>query len=395
MGRARGKLTIKQIEAERARRLAFNQRSNGLAKKVSEFSRKFGVEACLIVYDGYGDGRPLTWPQNSIAVESILEKYKQQKIEGTTPKEFDVKDYFANKIKKAEAEISKVQKDMVMNMYPTWHPYFKSLEGEQLNTFIGIIDGKIQACNKRISMLKKMQQSDETSFTQNTAAVSLPPVLKWDDVMAEPGEWTCQLGEHEELINFSNHVDVQHSETSFTQNTADPLNYPVLSTGTNQFGEMDFTNHVDMQQSETSFTQNTAHTQSMAQEIFYPSNSNQFDVMHDGFSQRQHISDPLKAPASLPPVSAVEFKDLTAEPGEWDDQEWFTDTELLNLDDRAASKLDDGDGIMKWSSQDDGDELLKLISQDDDVFAWKDDSFLKEGMSNISDFGRTDKTLFQ
>lgn len=431
MGRARGKLTIKHIQDDRARKLAFNQRNNNLAKKVSDFSRKFGVEACLIVYDGYGDGRPMTTPQDSTIVRSMLEKYEQQKIEGTstTTKIFDVKDYFANKIKKAEAEISKVHKEIVMKMYPTWHPCFMNMGGEQLKTFIGILDGKIQACNKRISMLNKMQQSDETSFLD-----SIP-----------------------QRQYISNHVDVQQSETSFTQNSADPLNYPVslphvLSTGTNQFGEvvklddemaepiewtgqlgeheelnnfvgkpvqewlakldgigeMDFTNHVDVQQRETSFTQNTAHTQRMAKD---PSNSNQFEGMHDGFYQWQPIYDPLKSPVSLPPVSStnqlgegVEFKDLMAEPGELADQEWFTHTELLNVDDQAPSKLDDGDDdTMKWTSQDEGDELIKLISQDD-VFAWKDDSFLsqneedatlEEGMSNNPDFGRTDKTLFQ
>ena len=394
MGRARGKLTIKHIQDDRARKFAFNQRNNNLAKKVSDFSRKFGVEACLIVYDGYGDGRPITTPQDSTIVRSMLENYEQQKIEGTTTKIFDVKDYFANKIKKAEGEISKVHKEILMKMYPTWHPCFMNMKEEQLKTFISILDGKIQACNKRISMLNKMQQSDETSFldsipqrkyisnhvdvqqsetsfTQNTvdplnSSGSLPPVLptgtnqfgefvKLDDVMAEPREWTGPLGELEELNNFE----------------AEPVQEWLAKL--DEIGEMDSTNHVDVQHSEASFTQNTAHTQSMAQERFYPSNSNQFEGMHDGFSQWQPISDSLKSPVRLPPVLSA---NQLGEGVECTDHEWFTD---------------------------DGDELMKLISQDD-VFAWKDDSFLsqneeyatlEEGMSNKPDFGRTDKTLFQ
>ncbi|AES65831.2 MADS-SRF-like domain protein [Medicago truncatula] len=360
MGRARGKLTLKPIQDERARKFAFNQRNNNLAKKVSDLSRKFGVEACLIVYDGYGDGRPITTPQDSTIVRSMLEKYEQQKIEGTPTEIFDVKDYFENKKNKIESEISKVHKEILMKMYPTWHPCFMNMNGEQLKTFIGILGGKIQACKKRISMLKKMQESDETSFTQNTvdplnSPVSLPPVLstgtnqfgeveKLDDVMAEPRELTGQLGELEEELN--NFVAKPNQE---------------WLAKLDGIGEMDF-------------TQNTAHTQSMAKEIFYPSNSNQFEGMNDGFSQWQPIYDPLKSTVRLPSVLSANQLD---EPGEWTDQEWFT--EFLNVDDQAASKLDDDgdDDIMKWTSQDDGDELIKLISQDD-VLAWKDDSFLSQ-----------------
>jgi len=53
----------------------------------------------------------------------------------------------------------------------------------------------------------------------------------------------------------------QSDETSFLDNipqrqynTDDPLK------ARNEISEIDFTNHVDVQQSETSFTQNSAHT---------------------------------------------------------------------------------------------------------------------------------------
>jgi hypothetical protein len=102
MGRGSGKLTLKQIQNEKVRKSAFIQRNKGLTKKVSEFSKNFGVDVCLIVYDG--DGKPMTWPQDFPTLQSMLTKYEQQKIE-TTSKEFDVKDYFANKKNMVEAEI--------------------------------------------------------------------------------------------------------------------------------------------------------------------------------------------------------------------------------------------------------------------------------------------------
>ncbi|AES65823.1 putative transcription factor MADS-type1 family [Medicago truncatula] len=168
MGRPRGKLTLKQIQDKRARKLAFNHRSKRLAKKVSKFSNKFGVEACLIVYDGSGEGRPITMPQDSTIVRSMLENYEQQKIESITTKIFDVKDYFANKKNKIEGEISKVQKEIVKNKYPTWDPCFINMDGEQLKAFTAIVNAKIEACDQRISMLKTMHQGDQTSALHDT-----------------------------------------------------------------------------------------------------------------------------------------------------------------------------------------------------------------------------------
>ncbi|CAI8589771.1 unnamed protein product [Vicia faba] len=166
MGRA--KITMKFIQNQKARKLAFVRRQNGLIKKVCELSRKFGVEACLVVYDGDdGNARPITWPEDTIIVHSMIKKYEQQKIE-TTPKKFDVNDYFANRKNMVGAEISKLHKKIVMNKYPTWSPCFHTMEGEQLKGFIDIVDAKIQACNNKIIMLKNMQQSDKTQ--QNIAS---------------------------------------------------------------------------------------------------------------------------------------------------------------------------------------------------------------------------------
>ncbi|GAU32362.1 hypothetical protein TSUD_44050 [Trifolium subterraneum] len=133
----------------------------------------------------------------------MLTKYEQQKIE-TTPKKFDVKDYFANKKNMVEAEILNVHKKIVMNKYPTWGQCFNDLEMEQLRGFIDIVDRKIQASNQRINMLKTIQQSDQTSFMQNTGQmqsvapenVASPQSSQTDDLMNPFIDIT-------EMINFS------------------------------------------------------------------------------------------------------------------------------------------------------------------------------------------------
>lgn len=164
MGRA--KIKMKFIENQKARKITFIQRQKGLIKKVSEFSRKFEVEACLVVYDGDdGNARPTIWPQDSTIVHTMLKKYEQQKIE-TTLKKFDMSDYFANRKIMVEAEIFKLRKKIMMNKYPTWSPCFHTMDVEQLKGFVGIVDAKIQACNHKINMLKNMQ-SEKNNLMQN------------------------------------------------------------------------------------------------------------------------------------------------------------------------------------------------------------------------------------
>ncbi|XP_061352571.1 agamous-like MADS-box protein AGL82 [Gastrolobium bilobum] len=116
MGRSR--TTFKRIPNDKARKETFMQRRKGLMKKVSEFSTMCGVEACLIVYDENGDAQPMTWPRDPIKAHSIIEKYERQKNKKPL-KAFDLEDFFKNKKNMVEAEISRVNKDILKTKYPT------------------------------------------------------------------------------------------------------------------------------------------------------------------------------------------------------------------------------------------------------------------------------------
>jgi hypothetical protein len=316
MGRASGKVTMKHIQNEKVRKSAFIQRSKGLTKKVSEFSKDFGVEACLIVYDG--DGKPMTWPQDSKTLQPILTIYEQQKIE-TTPKEFNVKDYFANKKNMVEVEILRVRKKIMMNKYPTWSLCFNNLGTEQLKGFMDIVDLKIQDCNQRINMLKNTQQSDQISFMQNIAQSQMQSVVP-ENIAAPQSN--------------SNQLD-------------DPMN-PLID-----ISEMiDFTGLIEWDDL-------------MPQKNVFSSNSSQVEVMHS-IPQLQYVTAPLKPldNISLPQVSSTrqfgEFQKL-------DDLVKKSDqgcaaAKLVDFNDLAANKLNDGDSWVKQP----------------DVFERKDISFLPE-----------------
>ncbi|MCH79767.1 hypothetical protein A2U01_0000523 [Trifolium medium] len=75
---------------------------------------------------------------------------------------------------------------------------------EQLRGFIDIVDLKMQACDQRINMLKNMQQSDQSSFKQNTAQiqnVALENVAS--PQLSQPDDPINHLIDIIEMIDFS------------------------------------------------------------------------------------------------------------------------------------------------------------------------------------------------
>ncbi|CAJ2653024.1 unnamed protein product [Trifolium pratense] len=366
MGRGSGKVTLKHIQNEKVRTSAFNQRSKGLTKKVSEFSNNFEVEAFLIVYDGDGDGKPMTWPQDPRTLRSMLTKYEQQKNE-TTPTKFEAKDYFANKKNAVEAEILRVRKKITKNKYPTWGRCFNNLEGEQLKGFINFVDVKIQCCNERINMLKNMEQSDQTSFRENTAHM---PDNVTSPQASQPVDTLKQLISINDMMDFTDVIewdDPMSQNNVFSSHSSeldDMHNIPQMQTISAPLKSHDTIN--DM----VDFTDVIEWDDLMPQNNGFSSYSSELDVMHS-IPQMQPISTNLKSVdnISLPSTSStnqlgefVKLDDLMDK----SDQDWAS--QLVDLDDWDANKLDDddvGDGIVNWVRQ-------------PDMFEWQDISFSSE-----------------
>ncbi|XP_027338387.1 agamous-like MADS-box protein AGL75 [Abrus precatorius] len=163
----RPKLTLKFISNGREREVRFMNRKKRLLNNMSEFCTKCGVNGCLIIYGGDGDAQPVTWPEDPIAVHSIIEKYERTKNE-KFPKNFDLKDFFKNRKNTIKIEISKVQKEIFNIKYPTWHASFDGLDEEKLWNFIALLDDKLEACNQRIIMLRHNHQIEANfNFLQN------------------------------------------------------------------------------------------------------------------------------------------------------------------------------------------------------------------------------------
>ncbi|CAJ2644800.1 unnamed protein product [Trifolium pratense] len=280
----RGKVTLKYIQNKNDRKISFGQRMEGLTKKVSKFSSNFGVESCLIVHDGDAT-RPMTWPQDSTTIQTMLKKYEHQKFV-TAAKIFDVRDYFANKKNKAQDEITRVRKQIAMYKYPPWSPFFKVMGEEQIKVFIGIVDAKIKACNQRINMLKNMQQSE------NISARIMDDQEKIDVVHNVPQmrqNFFAPVKAINEMVDLTNHVRLppvlatnKHEEWINQLFRLDDwikeLHKDYIS------GMVDFTNDVYVQQGEISFMLNTAQANVIS------SHSSQQDVMHN-IPKKQHFDE--------------------------------------------------------------------------------------------------------
>ncbi|KAL5080512.1 hypothetical protein RYX36_008933 [Vicia faba] len=153
----RGRISMELIQNEKARKTTFQKRKNGLMKKVNEFAILCDVDVCVILYapnfEGPGYVGPETWPKDPKEVQRILEKYYNTTSD-RRPKIYDVHEYYKERVKKVEFEISKVRKDRLKLMYPTWDESFNSIGGEDVRMLARILDARLDACNLKMNMLK-------------------------------------------------------------------------------------------------------------------------------------------------------------------------------------------------------------------------------------------------
>ncbi|XP_004490413.1 uncharacterized protein [Cicer arietinum] len=362
MGREK---TMKCIQNEKARKSIFMQRNKGLTNKISTFSTMFGAEICLIMYNDDCNGMPITFPQDTTVVQSMVKHYKDHKIE-TTLEEFDIKDYFTYKKNLIEAEISKVRKEIFKKKYPIQGPIFHNSEEEKSKSFVALVDSKIQTCNHRINMLKNMQQR-ETNFIQNMTHESIIP------------SHSCQVDKISQMQSIDP-IESLNDDTSEMVDFKGLGDLPPISS-TNQLSKIvTWDDLLTELKDDTDFIQNIV--PDISNDNFITSYSSHVDVMHS-IPQMEVITDPIKQLND----DIIEMIDLTYLMVEHEE----CATQLVDLTPISTttqhSKLmkwndllvehttqDNTTQIDDWGSQLD-DYVVDWISQPD-IFAWQDISFL-------------------
>ncbi|WJX36639.1 hypothetical protein P8452_24497 [Trifolium repens] len=153
----RGRISMELIQREKSRKITFQTRVKGLLKKAHELSTLCEIDVCVIFYapnfEGQGYDGPKTWPKETNEVQRILQKYHNTTIDRRT-KIYHAQEYFKERMKKVEFDISKMRKKMLKILYPTWDESFNSLGAEQMRLLASILDAKLDACNQMMNILK-------------------------------------------------------------------------------------------------------------------------------------------------------------------------------------------------------------------------------------------------
>ncbi|KAL8537832.1 hypothetical protein ACS0TY_012824 [Phlomoides rotata] len=157
MGRA--KLNMELIRKEKSRNTTFKKRKEGLIRKMHEFTTLCDVRACMIIYgpkqENGPPAEPEIWPQNVDEVHGIIDVYKSKKKDSGN-RSFGLRDFFQERKRKIEDELSRLRKRNLEIKYPT--PEEKVLhwmsEGD-LRDFASTLGHKADLVRSRIEMLRR------------------------------------------------------------------------------------------------------------------------------------------------------------------------------------------------------------------------------------------------
>ncbi|KAL8528764.1 hypothetical protein ACS0TY_006282 [Phlomoides rotata] len=154
MGRA--KLNMELIHKEKSRNTTFKKRKEGLIRKMHEFTTLCDVRACMIIYGPKPENGPVEpeiWPQNIKEVHGIIDIYKSKKKD-SGHKTFGLTDFFHERKRKIEDELSKLRKRNMEAKYPTRVEHMNKNEG-QLRAFASALGNKVDLVRSKIEMLKR------------------------------------------------------------------------------------------------------------------------------------------------------------------------------------------------------------------------------------------------
>ncbi|KAF2283072.1 hypothetical protein GH714_043816 [Hevea brasiliensis] len=137
----------------------FQKRKKSLLKKISEFSILCGVEACLIIFGPKQKDEQVikleaTWPSNPDEIKRIINKYKRT---DQARRCYHVSDYFADKKKKVDVEISKLHKQIFEANFPIWDVRLDSFLEDQLRVLMAQLDEKLEIADKKLDSFHENQ----------------------------------------------------------------------------------------------------------------------------------------------------------------------------------------------------------------------------------------------
>ncbi|XP_004301699.1 PREDICTED: agamous-like MADS-box protein AGL80 [Fragaria vesca subsp. vesca] len=178
MPRARVKLAL--IDSERARKASFNNRKDGLMKKVSELQTLCDVHVCIVIYDR-GSNEPFVWP-NRPKVEELIKRYLRLPGFMRLKKALCQERYLKEKVEKMQEKNniilrSNTAKEMVELMHQNQNgkPIYE-LDLYQTYALLYFLEAKMKEIQIQIAFF---EQASAQSETANKLGVPMGNSMEW------------------------------------------------------------------------------------------------------------------------------------------------------------------------------------------------------------------------
>ncbi|KAF8377696.1 hypothetical protein HHK36_031080 [Tetracentron sinense] len=195
----RSKLSLELISKEKSRNTTFQKRKKGLKKKIYEFSTLCGVDACLIIYGPKHGDRPVEpeiWPENSGEVVRIINRYNEHSKEEREKRNLNLSDFFLDRKKKAEEELSKLRRNNEEAYYSfqTGDDQINDFKEDQLWELVTSLDGKLKFMRTIIGSMKEKQGLMEQEAATMIEYCSLIPQQNQNPSSYVPGMYQRSMG---------------------------------------------------------------------------------------------------------------------------------------------------------------------------------------------------------
>ncbi|CAM8922948.1 unnamed protein product [Rhodiola kirilowii] len=185
----KGKVKMDPIEDVFERRTTYKKRRNTLMRKMNEITTLCGVEAGMIVFSEFeeGKGGVQTWPENREAVQVMVERCKAESEANVGKgRENDMNGFVKGRIEKERMRLGKLQmgneeKEVRMRLSECFDG--KSVRGlgeRELRGLDCVIDEKLRLLGRRMRDLR---------IGENVGHVDEEGVLEGSNVVTDPGSY--------------------------------------------------------------------------------------------------------------------------------------------------------------------------------------------------------------
>ncbi|KAL3617555.1 hypothetical protein CASFOL_037876 [Castilleja foliolosa] len=180
MGRA--KLNMELIADKKSRNTTFNNRKEGLFKKIYELKTLCDVNACMIIYgpkQETGFTQPEIWPPSIDEVRGfITDVYKPtaNKDSGSN-KTVGLRDFYNGRKRKIEVDLARLRKKNMEAKYPTRPEVMNIMTEVDLRGLAASLRNKSDYVKSRIEFMKRNNKESSMNLMNNNGLVQYYPTI--------------------------------------------------------------------------------------------------------------------------------------------------------------------------------------------------------------------------